>query len=863
MASVCLATSSMSAWAREIALQAKVPSTAAEAAATFDQRRLAVLSFNACGREVHFDAFMQKLRSGDLGSQGEDTSDLVLAKIALGNTGCTFTEIVPNGDPMPLLTQAPACADRQQAVGPDKLTRRTTILQPSCLHQQINQAIQAYRKHDKPGSSDLPCLPIVSGANPLAADYAVTKPGEYDVDVAHLVRMLYSAGRGLLDDETVAHLWNELLSIRGAPGVESYSPIYDCGNTDDELGLPDDYADRQDAGDSLLDDLGDGAEYLLKRLFLIALFYYTGGITSALHEVLPLIPPINIPPLLGAVPAAFDPFVFARIPETENHLLLIESSRYLTDQAMVADMVARGRQADIGNITRQQRATRDWLLKRLQRIAMNDFEEYNARSYQRYSLLAISNLHDFAEHESLRTAARIVLDYASAKTAIGSNLGRRFAPFRRRAEYDGFSGHAGAANLYNRVEGGDFGAARLMMLTGPAALEFTPVLQNLLATAPAAMAGRTPLYAGEPGAGGGAGGFDNLVTTAMSSYRLPDPIAELAVERIPVVQRLRHAGAEAYSSGASFLLTAGGLNSGAANATYGQGKAVDSGAAMPTTLMLTDEGLSVFDLVRFEGVGIGSERTPSVCLAAGFSCGVNLVIPQNIRDCGQQVNVGATTWTFVNSTSPKCNFFGIPATDPRRHHFHLAIASRNCSFNDGICGPGGPGSYGFLQVVDAPAAGAANDAAFAAFRASRPAALNWPNGVEGTYRTSAGRLLEFSIPSGSGPSIHLGAGGIRSIDGVIQVPLSSWHFLADGPIRANHDGVITITNPASKKAITLDLHDWTTPAWTKNYRHRRGAAAKPSRCRWCCCSPRRLPRPMRWCGCATSTTNSAWAAAST
>ena len=78
---------------------------------------------------------------------------------------------------------------------------------------------------------------------------------------------------------------------------------------------------------------------------------------------------------------------------------------------------------------------RDWLIRRLQDIAANDFQEYNSRPYSRYSLNAVLNLCDFAKgagDDDLALAARIVLDLSAAKFAATSNRGRRIVPFRRR-----------------------------------------------------------------------------------------------------------------------------------------------------------------------------------------------------------------------------------------------------------------------------------------------------------------------------------------------------------------------------------------------------------------------------------------------
>ena len=78
-----------------------------------------------------------------------------------------------------------------------------------------------------------------------------------------------------------------------------------------------------------------------------------------------------------------------------------------------------------------QKDVEEWLLERLQEYVTRDFEEYNSRPYQRYSINAILNLADFANDAELKTAARMALEYANAKFAVGSLHGRRIVPFRR------------------------------------------------------------------------------------------------------------------------------------------------------------------------------------------------------------------------------------------------------------------------------------------------------------------------------------------------------------------------------------------------------------------------------------------------
>jgi hypothetical protein len=819
LAAVLIATTARPAAAQLVLPPA--PETAADAADTFDERADAVLTFNGCGREAQFNEMLRQIRANNRGKQGEGLSDIILAKIyQYYKGGCRFEATVP-GHVFAVLDQPPQCVLASfQDVGAD--TKVQYVIDRQCLRRQINEALMSYARHGQLGSSGVPCLPVVSGANPFDSDYSFTTEGEYDIDVRELIRILYLGGGASgpspgiagfrpLDDATIEHFWKDLLSVRGSPDQESYSPVYDCGNREEELGMPEDYADRQDWIDRALEDLGDAAEYLLKRWFLILALFLTGPLGALAHAAVPFVPAIALPPVLGFWAAEADPLPFARVPETENHLLMIESSRFLTNQAMIISLQIQGhRNLDV--VQDQQGEVREWLLKRLQRIAKNDFEEYNARPYQRYSINALVNLHDLSNDASVKTAARIVLDYSTAKAAVGSDRARRYAPFRRRSEFDGFdASKPWVANFYNRVEGADHQANRLLLLAGQTQLSTPP-------SAPATTDGKNPLHWG-PGltdvgeAGIDSGGWGDLVNTATSSYRLSDPIMEVAVERPRSFQRIRNAGAEAYSSARSFLLSAGGVKTPYANTFYGLGADADAGVAVPTVLMPTDDGFAVKDVIRFEGAGTGVDRTSQLCLEDGFACGTNLVIADALNVCKETVASGHDTWFFINTA--RCVLLGRNGDDATRRNFYAAIAKRNCFWNDGICDEHGPGSYGILEVVDAPNAKSGADPAFDAFKLGRTAALNWPIGPSGTYKTSDGRVIGFDIKGATIDDL----GGIRSLNGAVRPRVSNWFFLGDGDvIRSQGDGFIEIRSPLPpQKKLWLDFRDWNNPTWSKSY----------------------------------------------
>jgi hypothetical protein len=122
-----------------------------------------------------------------------------------------------------------------------------------------------------------------------------------------------------------------------------------------------------------------------------------------------------------------------RIGETENHILMINTARYLSNQLMYQrhrHVVYDNRR----NGSHGAPSCLDLLLYLLRNILRDDFSEYNAKPYQHETRTALLNLCSFAYDHEVRLAARMVLDYVSAHMAVSSNDCRRMVPFRRRNE---------------------------------------------------------------------------------------------------------------------------------------------------------------------------------------------------------------------------------------------------------------------------------------------------------------------------------------------------------------------------------------------------------------------------------------------
>ena len=96
----------------------------------------------------------------------------------------------------------------------------------------------------------------------------------------------------------------------------------------------------------------------------------------------------------------------------------------------------------------------DVILRMLNGYLTQDFIEYNARNYQDYTITALLNLASYAYDDRVRLAARMVLDYVSAKMAVSSENLRRSAPYRRRNEDEHYgpilkNGFLGTELVYN------------------------------------------------------------------------------------------------------------------------------------------------------------------------------------------------------------------------------------------------------------------------------------------------------------------------------------------------------------------------------------------------------------------------------
>ena len=762
------------------------PATAAAAATSFDARAAAIILFNACGREHEYANIRYAMQHGDFGKQGEGLLGIITAKVAFltdprfANVACDHELNVPRTlvkgtrDPVDPTVEAFALSVLGAFLDPSTPTRcsfPTSVVNATeeklavkfrvdrpCLRQQINEGLRSMSKTTQMGTDDLICLE----AGIQSAFLRGSPEGDFDVVVRDAVRVLYMGtmpGREVLDADTITHLYEHILAARDRLADSEYSQISDCNQpAGDDLGTPEDYADREYWYNELASALGDFFKWLLSFPLEVTVGALTAasGLTAA---------PFLL--IAGEDPTQFIALDVA-IPETENHRLMIEASKYLTNDAIIREL-KRIDHDNIDEIEEKQVEVREWLLQALQRIAIHDFDEYNSRPYTRYSLNAILNLYDFARDDQMRTAAQIVLDLSAAKFAAASNRGRRIVPFRRLADNDW-------KLLYEGGSGADHEVMRAFILSGQ-----TQLLPNGISRIAAA---------------------EGMIYAAVSRYRLPHAVLEAAVERKgQFAQEIGHAGAEGYFASPAFTMSLGGLKTPSAISVFGISKDVDKGVAMPTILIPTSRGLTMEDLFFFRGVGQQHQRGDNLCGWKGFICGIQPefsslfshgALPK-APPCMSEVISTSSTERRVFMNSAKC-----PGPGP---HFYLAAQLIPCTAK--ICGRHHEGiDFGFMEIVEAPDATGGNDPKFAQFHRERQVAFATSapdaDGI-GSYQSAAGDLIRYRV--------HRDLSTVLEVNGAPRTA----HATRGAIINSQGDGRIEITGPWTGASVSIDFTDWSHP----------------------------------------------------
>ncbi|GAA2832113.1 hypothetical protein [Crossiella cryophila] len=504
------------------------------------------------------------------------------------------------------------------------------------------------------------------------------------------------------------------------------------------------------------------------------------------------------------------------LPESENHRLMIEASKYLSNQVLL-DQTGKAEFHNTGN------GMRDELLKMLHRFAKFDLLEFNSRNYTRYSMQALFILHDFARDEEIRTAARVVLDYLTTKFSVSSNGMRRAGPFRR------VTPNMDAKNKVYFSGGSDPQTPFFMLWTG-----FRPVdnsgEQDMWFIAPnetfPGWKGRDviPEWFAHEAAIASMTWYlppNSAIRTSMARPDQPYQVAYYHGERprLSFANENAAGGVEIYAQSKSFTVTAGGMwlpsgygldewfNRFADNENYAWAQA--------TTLMPVRNHKSAptmwENLIRFNGRGdlksngsggwYYTERgVVNTCVQGGFACGLNLVVPKVWQDCAVR-DVSKPNWEFLDLNTEACGKLGI------------SVAIRS-TVDSEMAGKGMRGNGGFFYAAESTALPFAQfvDKTHTANKAL-PEVLEV--GKEHPFVAPDGKRLTFFLRT---PDNSYHAPQVASVDGVAK-PNWSTTPLAQGEALSatGHDGLLTLTDKACGSRTELDFRTELKPVVRANH----------------------------------------------
>jgi hypothetical protein len=742
---------------------------------------------------MHKDQLASWTKAAEPGAQDADIVDKFMERFNV-----RFKEIFKIFGPVdncgnPVVVELKQPLDAQGQPLPD-LHDVTFDVSWACMAQQINVALDRDHAVVKGhlGTEKLPC------------GLGNTGDGEWDVSIRDLIRIVYldrDSHNPILIEDTKNHIINDLITVSGPLEEESYS-LFECGNQENDTGSPQERADERSWTDSgLWDDIGDLLDWLWKRLLIIAAIAAAIFVAAAVGFAW-------IIPIIAVAGVAAVAVGFLRIPESENHILMINTSRYLMNKVIIETLADDDDKEDFED---DNEDVKEWLLDNLQTIVKEDFREYNARPYQRYSITAILNLDDFSGDDDLKTASQIVLDLASAKFAAGSNQGRRVAPFRRRMELIP-EDMLGNRPFFDLASLADHQVAAMLLFAGQ-----TQQLPDNKASIPS---------------------LGEMIYEASSSYRPHSMILDVAANKSKSYeQRIHHDGYEIYSSTPSFLISAGGVQTGLANKPLigpfsftppkGFEFDVDRGTAMPTVLIpnAPSRQVVVTDFLRILGtieyynsvdakITVFPPNAPpredtvkawtydhNICVRQGFACGMNIVIPRAMDNsqCLITAPNAPDQWRFIDSHS-------CPAYDgaPR---FYVAIYRQPCVL------PGNEclfiGNWGFFEAVADP--GMSIEQFMDQIISSNPpeltATLQIPSSLIGTYVSAKGERITFDV---RGHERDSDTYGIVSVNNTSEGEADDWPLGSLGPILSD-DGKATIRslNPPffPNSRIEIDFTD--------------------------------------------------------
>lgn len=440
-----------------------------------------------------------------------------------------------------------------------------------------------------------------------------------------------------------------------------------------------------------------------------------------------------------------------RYKDSENHILMTETSRYLTNQLIMRPEADHPKSKEYDN---QKNGFPTWLSNHLQTFFVKGFEEYNSRPYEGYTARAIENLNSFAQDNNVQVMAHSLLDLMSATYAVQSSGLKRLPPWRRQPRF------LGNPVVYS----GDNSMDRYLILAGN--YHYLSLL--------------TKPFDYPSGEG-------IMLTSAISPYRVPDTILDLMItnQHKNYFQVFRHMGAELYSSSPHALISAGGtyINN------FDFNTKERDGMPSPTTVMLSkDFSSDIRHWFRIEGHKNLKNRN-NLCLTKGMACGLNIRVPSYIpQNCIERQG----DWSFYNFSHPDCSY---------KYGLHLAVLQKKSPTSK--CQKAAD-NYGLIELREA------SELSFLEFKNKILANKSESINCEGIshYRTTTGQEINFEIMPNK--NYQYGIVAINNIN--TERDYRKWKRAFGDIINSSEEGkVFEIKNPYLKRKILLDVRDPLNP----------------------------------------------------
>lgn len=271
------------------------------------------------------------------------------------------------------------------------------------------------------------------------------------------------------------------------------------------------------------------------------------------------------------------------VTETENHILMIEGSRYLKNQWL------RRHGNQDPRYDNRENGLESALAQFIREIEAAGPYEFNSSPYFGYTAMALLTLEAFAE-EPVASAARSLLDRMNYEYALGSYGLRRYAPFRRqprRASITDLTDHPHTAMM--RVWVARASGISLPIENNTHHAVFAALMSYRLPVNTAALAARGAPVSGETSARVTSSKRRAQTPETANSAHNPAHNSEYFVR----IGRGPGASPELYSGGPGYLLSAGGTGRPAASLIV----------ARPTVLFADDGARDVSQTFTIGGEG--------------------------------------------------------------------------------------------------------------------------------------------------------------------------------------------------------------------------------------------------------------------